>query len=99
MITIARGDTSFDWVPTAGLGLRYLISKEGASLRQMLLLALTENDRLHTEEVQRLWALVKDDITFDRMVEAAWNAFTGYSLERAEELVPAVSDLRQALQV
>jgi predicted unusual protein kinase regulating ubiquinone biosynthesis (AarF/ABC1/UbiB family) len=99
MITIARGDTSFDWVPTAGLGLRYLMSKEGASLRQMLLLALTENDRLHTEEVQRLWALVKDDITFDRMVEAAWNAFTGYSLERAEELVPAVSDLRQALQV
>jgi ATP-dependent Clp protease adapter protein ClpS len=49
--------------------------------------------------VQRLWALVKDDITFDRMVEAAWKAFTGYSLERAEELVPAVSDLRQVLQV
>jgi predicted unusual protein kinase regulating ubiquinone biosynthesis (AarF/ABC1/UbiB family) len=99
MITIARGDTSFDWVPTAGLGLRYLVSEEGANLRQMLLLALTENDRLHTEEVQRLWALVKDDITFDRMVEAAWKAFTGYSLERAEELVPAVSDLRQVLQV
>jgi predicted unusual protein kinase regulating ubiquinone biosynthesis (AarF/ABC1/UbiB family) len=99
MITIARGDTSFDWVPTAGLGLRYLMSEEGAYLRRMLLLALTENDRLHTKEVQRLWALVKDDITFDRMVDAAWKAFTGYSLERAEELVPAVSDLREALQV
>jgi len=99
MITIARGDTSFDWVPTAGLGLRYLMSEEGAYLRRMLLLALTENDRLHTEEVQRLWTLVKDDITFDRMVDAAWKALTGYSLERAEELVPVVSDLREALQV
>ena len=98
MISIARGDTSFDWVPTAGLGLRYLMSEEGDSLRRMLLLALTENDRLHTAEVQRLWALVKDDITFDRMVGAAWQAFAGYSLERAEELVPAVSDLRQALR-
>ena len=97
MIIIARGDTSFDWVPTAGLGLRYLMSEEGANLRRMVLLALTENDRLHTEEVQRLWALVKDDITFDRMLGAAWNAFAGYSLEQAEQLVPAVSDLRQAL--
>jgi predicted unusual protein kinase regulating ubiquinone biosynthesis (AarF/ABC1/UbiB family) len=98
MITIARGDTSFDWVPTAGLGLRYLMSEEGGHLRRMLLLALTENDRLHTEEVRRLWALVKDDITFDRMLGAAWSAFTGYSLERAEELMPAVSELRQALR-
>jgi predicted unusual protein kinase regulating ubiquinone biosynthesis (AarF/ABC1/UbiB family) len=98
MITIARGDTSFDWVPTAGLGLRYLISEEGSHLRQMLLLALTENDRLHTEEVQRLWALVKDDITFDRMLGAAWSALAGYSLEQAEALVPAVTDLRQALK-
>jgi predicted unusual protein kinase regulating ubiquinone biosynthesis (AarF/ABC1/UbiB family) len=97
MLTIARGDTSFDWVPTAGLGLRYLMSEEGAHLRRMLLLALTENDRLHTEEVQRLWALVKDDITFDRMLGAAWNALTDYSLERARVLVPAVADLRQAI--
>ncbi|MGB5973374.1 MAG: AarF/ABC1/UbiB kinase family protein, partial [Nodosilinea sp.] len=98
MLAIARGDTGFDLLPTAGLGIRYLMSEEGISLRQMIVLALTEDDRLHTQEVQRLWALVKDEITFDRVIEVAWGALTNYSLERAEQLVPAVGDLRQALQ-
>jgi hypothetical protein len=67
-------------------------------LRRMLLLALTEDDRLHTEEVQRLWSLVKDDITLDRVVGVAWDALADYSLEQAAQWMPAVADLRQVLQ-
>ncbi|MGG6242343.1 ABC1 kinase family protein [Nodosilinea sp. AN01ver1] len=98
MLAIARGDDGFDLLPTAGLGIRYLMSEEGAHLREMIVLALTEDDRLHTQEVQRLWALVKDEITFDKVLGVAWGALTNYSLERAEQLVPAVGDLRQVLQ-
>jgi hypothetical protein len=64
----------------------------------MILLALTEDDRLHTEEVQRLWILVKDDITVNRLLGAAWNALADYSLQQAEQLVPVVGELRQVLQ-
>jgi predicted unusual protein kinase regulating ubiquinone biosynthesis (AarF/ABC1/UbiB family) len=99
MLTIARSDSNFDVLPTAGLGIRYLMSEEGNYLRQMILLALTEDDRLHTEEVQRLWTLVKDDITVDRVLGAAWEALADYSLARAEKLVPGVGELRQVLQV
>ncbi|MEB3289964.1 MAG: AarF/ABC1/UbiB kinase family protein [Leptolyngbya sp.] len=99
MLAIARSDSNFDVLPTAGLGIRYLMSEEGLHLRRMLLLALTENDRLHTAEVQRLWDLVKEDITVDRVLGAAWGALTTYSLDQAEQLVPGVGGLRQALQV
>jgi predicted unusual protein kinase regulating ubiquinone biosynthesis (AarF/ABC1/UbiB family) len=98
MLAIARSDTNFDVLPTAGMGLRDLMSEEGGRLRQMILLALTEDDRLHTEEVQRLWTLVKDNITVNRLLGAAWSALTDYSLQQAEQLVPVVGELRQALQ-
>ncbi|MBW4485630.1 MAG: AarF/ABC1/UbiB kinase family protein [Tildeniella torsiva UHER 1998/13D] len=98
MLAIAQGDTGFDLLPTAGMGIRYLMSEEGAHLREMIVLALTDDDRLHTQEVQRLWSLVKNDLTFDRMLGVAWGALTSYSLERAEELVPVVGDLRQVLR-
>ncbi|HEY9736937.1 MAG TPA: AarF/ABC1/UbiB kinase family protein [Trichocoleus sp.] len=98
MIEIARSDRNFDLLPTAGLGLRYLLSSEGDYLRREILLALTEDNRLHTEEVQRLWALVKDDISPTRLLGAAWEALTDYSIDRAAAVVPAVADLRSALQ-
>jgi len=98
MLTIARNDSSFDVLPTAGLGIRYLMSEEGNYLRRMILLALTEDNRLHTEEVQRLWALVKDDITVNRVLGAAWEALADYSLTQAEQLVPVVGEIRQVLQ-
>ncbi len=98
MLAIAQGDTGFDLLPTAGMGIGYLMSEEGAHLRQMIVLALTEDDRLHTQEVQRLWSLVKNDITLDRVLGVAWGALTSYSLERAEQLVPVVGDLRQVLR-
>jgi predicted unusual protein kinase regulating ubiquinone biosynthesis (AarF/ABC1/UbiB family) len=98
MIAIARSDSGFDLLPTAGLGLRYLLSEEGDFLRRQILLALTENNRLHTEEVQRLWDLVKQDISPSRLLGAAWGALADYSIDRAVDIVPAVADLRSAFQ-
>lgn len=83
LISIARSDLNFDLLPTAQLGLGYLFSTEGNTLRQQLLMALIEDDRLHTEEVQKLWALVKDDLTPDRLWSAALNAIADFSRERA----------------
>ncbi|MDF5730989.1 MAG: AarF/ABC1/UbiB kinase family protein [Rhizonema sp. PD38] len=76
LIAIARTDDSFDVLPTAQLGLQYLLSHEGKFLRQQLVLALTEDDRLHTVEVQRLWNLVKDDLKPTRLLNVAIGALT-----------------------
>lgn len=91
LITIARSDHSFDLGPTAQLGLQYLLSDEGHYLRRNLLLALTEDDRLHTDEVQRLWNLVKDDLPPAKLMGAALSALAGVSGERASTLFPAVA--------
>ena len=102
LLRIARTDTQFDLVPTARLGLRYLLSDEGQVLRDRLLLALVEDDRLHGEEVQRLWDLVKDDLEPQALMQAAigsaWDAFTEYSMGRVaqfwSEAVAPVAALR-----
>jgi len=74
LIEIARSDNNFDLLPTAQLGLQFLLSDEGKFLRREVLIALTEDDRLHTEEVQRLWQLVKDDLQPARLLTAAISA-------------------------
>ncbi|MCA1994739.1 MAG: AarF/ABC1/UbiB kinase family protein [Coleofasciculus sp. S288] len=79
LIRIARTDTSFDLLPTAQLGLQFLLSAEAQHLRRQLLLALVEDDRFHTQEVQNLWNLVKDDIQPSRLFNAALGALTGAS--------------------
>lgn len=89
LLMIARADQSFDIIPTAGLGLQFLVSEEGRYLRRQIVLALTEDNRLHTEEVQRLWFLVKDDLQPDKLLGAAWDAIADFSKERAASLVPA----------
>ncbi|MDA0266150.1 MAG: AarF/ABC1/UbiB kinase family protein [Cyanobacteria bacterium] len=93
MLMFARSDDSFDLLPTAGLGLSYLLSEEGQYLRQQLLLALTEDNRLRTAEVQKLWNLVKDDITPSRVLGAAWEALVSSSLEQAKTWVPPMTAL------
>ncbi|MGD1932568.1 MAG: ABC1 kinase family protein [Leptolyngbyaceae cyanobacterium] len=93
MLMIARSDDSFDLLPTAGLGLSFLMSDEGQYLRQQLLLALTEDNRLHTAEVQKLWDLVKDEITPSRVLGAAWDALLTSSWEQAKTWVPPVAAL------
>ena len=89
MIRIAQSDQGFNLIPTAGLGMQFLVSSEGQYLRQQILVALTEDNRLRTEEVARLWSLVKDDLHPNHLLGAAWNALTEFSKEQAAALVPA----------
>lgn len=84
----ARADAKFDLLPTAQLGLQYLLSEEGRYLRNQIILALIEDDRLHTEEVQRLWDLVKDDLQPARLFDVAWGALREFSTEGVAALVP-----------
>ena len=93
LIEIAQSDDGFDLLPTAQLGLQYILSGEGQFLRQQLLLALTEDDRLHTEEVQRLWNLIKDDIQPGRLLSAAVGAITEFSAARTAAIIPTVAAL------
>ena len=93
LISIARTSSNFDLLPTARMGASILLSEEGAALRRQVLLALVEDDRLHTEEVQRLWNLVKDDLQPDRIFGAAVQAIAQYSTARAAAILPAVSEL------
>ncbi|MBE9005338.1 AarF/ABC1/UbiB kinase family protein [Fortiea sp. LEGE XX443] len=86
LIAIARTDGNFDVLPTAQMGLQFLLSEEGKFLRRQLVLALTEDDRLHTEEVQRLWDLVKDDIKPNRLLDVA----IGFLAELSREGVAAI---------
>jgi predicted unusual protein kinase regulating ubiquinone biosynthesis (AarF/ABC1/UbiB family) len=88
LIAIARSDENFDLLPTAQLGLQYLLSDEGKFLRQQLVLALTEDDRLHTAEVQRLWDLVKDELKPNRLFNVAIEALTELSKERTAAILP-----------
>ncbi|MBE9062103.1 AarF/ABC1/UbiB kinase family protein [cf. Phormidesmis sp. LEGE 11477] len=97
LLLVARSDQSFDIIPTAGLGIQFLMTEEGQYLRKQILLALTEDNRLHTEEVQRLWLLVKDDLQPNRLLGAAWDAIADFSKERAVSLVPI--EIAGALQL
>lgn len=93
LIAIARADNNFDLLPTAQLGLQYLMSDEGKFLRRQLLLAMVEDDRIHTEEMQRLWNLVKEDLQPGRLFNAALGAIAGFSAEGAAALIPSVATL------
>jgi predicted unusual protein kinase regulating ubiquinone biosynthesis (AarF/ABC1/UbiB family) len=93
LIVIARTDGNFDVLPTAKIGLQYLLSDEGKFLRRQLVLALTEDDRLHTEEVQRLWNLVKDDLQPNRLLNAAISVLTDLSREGAVAILPKAAFL------
>ncbi|MEH2248596.1 ABC1 kinase family protein [Nostoc sp.] len=88
LIAIARSDNNFDVLPTAQMGFQYLMSQEGKFLRRQLVLALTEDDRLHTEDVQRLWNLVKDDLKPDRLLNIAIGILTELSREGAAAILP-----------
>ncbi|RAM51664.1 MAG: AarF/ABC1/UbiB kinase family protein [Hapalosiphonaceae cyanobacterium JJU2] len=91
LLAIARSDDNFDVLPTAKLGLEYLLSDEGKYLWRQLVLALTEDDRLHTEEVQRLWNLVKDDLQPNRLFDVAIGVLSDLSKERVAAILPSVT--------
>jgi len=94
MIAIARSDHNFDLLPTAQLGLQYLLSDEGRFLRRQLLLALTEDDQLHTEEVRRLWNLVKDDLKPGRLFNAALTSLSELSVEGVASILLLATALK-----
>ncbi|MGL5509885.1 MAG: AarF/ABC1/UbiB kinase family protein, partial [Microcoleaceae cyanobacterium] len=93
LIAIAQTDGNFDLIPTAQLGLQFLMSKEGEYLRKQLILALVEDDRLHTEEVARLWELIQDDLHPSRLINVAWSAIAEFSTARISNLLPSVGSL------
>jgi predicted unusual protein kinase regulating ubiquinone biosynthesis (AarF/ABC1/UbiB family) len=93
LISIARTDEEFDVLPTARLGLQFLLSEEGKFLRRQLVLALTEDDRLHTDEVQRLWDLVKDDLPANRLLNVAVGILTELSREGVAAILPKATSL------
>lgn len=79
MIGIARSEGNFDLLPTAQMGLRFLMSEEGRQLRNQLVLALTEGDRLHIQEVQQLWQLLKVELEPTKIFGVAIGAITSLS--------------------
>jgi predicted unusual protein kinase regulating ubiquinone biosynthesis (AarF/ABC1/UbiB family) len=89
MIGIARSDSNFNLLPTAQLGLQFLMSEEGKSLRNQLVMALTEDNRLHVSEIQQLWGLVKEELEPAKLFNVAFSAF-------AESLPKAIGDLSTA---
>ena len=88
LIAIARTDGNFDVLPTAQMSLQFLLSDEGNFLRRQLVLALTEDDRLHTAEVQSLWNLVKDDLPPNRLLNVAIELLTELSRAGAAAILP-----------
>ncbi|MGD1714618.1 ABC1 kinase family protein [Dapis sp. BLCC M172] len=90
LIGIAQTDQNFDILPTAQLGLQYLLSEEGEFLRKQLILAIVEDDRIHTEEVGRLWGLIQDDLQPNRLFNLALGALAEFSTQRAEAILPSV---------
>lgn len=82
MIGIARSDSNFDLLPTAQLGLKFLVSEEGKSLRNQIIMALTEDNRLHLTEAQHLWNLVKEELEPTKLFDIAFGALAG-SLPKA----------------
>lgn len=93
LIAIARTDSNFDVLPTAQMGFQYLMSEEGKFLRRQLVLAITEDDRLHTEDIQRLWNLVKDDLKPDRLLNIAIGILTELSREGTAAILPRATSL------
>jgi len=93
LIKLAQGDRQFDILPTAQLGLQYLMSEEADPFRRQIILALTEDNRLHTEEVARLWTLVRGELQPNRLLNEAWRALVNFSTERTIAAFPALANL------
>ncbi|MFT0799345.1 ABC1 kinase family protein [Synechococcus sp. R5-12] len=93
LIQIARSDGELDWLPTAQTGLRYLMSEEARDLRRQLVLSLTEDDRLHFEELQRLWQLLSPELSPAYL----WQA-TLRSLPSTGDLQHTLAEFRDQVQ-
>jgi predicted unusual protein kinase regulating ubiquinone biosynthesis (AarF/ABC1/UbiB family) len=79
MVSIARSDNSFDLLPTAQMGLQFLMSSEGLFLRNKLVMALTEDDKIHLNEMQHVWKLLKVELEPTKIFGVAIEALTSLS--------------------
>lgn len=77
LLAIAKSDDDFDIFPTASMGLKFLASKDGEYFRHRILLALTEDNRLHTEEVMRIWQMLGVDLQPAMLWDMAVKAISG----------------------
>ena len=100
MIGIARSDNNFDLLPTAQLGFQFLMSPEGRSIRNQIIMALTEDNRLHVSEVQQLWNLVKQElepaklfnVAIGALAESVPKAFGNLSTAGVSSLLSSLSN-------
>ena len=76
LLAIAKSDGEFDIIPTASMGFKFLTSTDGEYIRRRILLALTEDNRLHTEEVMRIWQMLRPDLEPAKLWDMAVNALT-----------------------
>ncbi len=99
LIQIARSDGELDLVPTAQMGLRYLMSEEARTLRRQLVLSLTEDDRIHFEELQRLWRLLSPDLSPSRLWQATLAFLRTWFAEHVQKNVQdTFAELREQVQ-
>ena len=90
LLAIAKADGDFDIIPTASMGIKFLTSKDGEYIRRRILLALTEDNRLHTEEVMRIWNMLSGDIEPAKLWNMAVNALTGAVTGAVPKAIAAV---------
>jgi predicted unusual protein kinase regulating ubiquinone biosynthesis (AarF/ABC1/UbiB family) len=77
LLAIAKSDGQFDIIPTASMGFKFLASKDGEYIRRRILLALTEDNRLHTEELMRIWQMIGADLEPAKLWNMAVKTLTG----------------------
>ncbi len=90
LLAIAKSDGEFDIIPTASMGIKFLASKDGEYIRRRILLALTEDNRLHTEEVMRIWNMLSVDMEPANLWSMAVNALTGAVTRAVPKAIAAV---------
>lgn len=69
LLRIAQLEGDLDFLPTAQMGLHYLMSPESAAVRRQLILALTANDELHLEGLGRVWQVISAQLQPQRVWE------------------------------
>jgi predicted unusual protein kinase regulating ubiquinone biosynthesis (AarF/ABC1/UbiB family) len=68
LLAVVEGDgPAVDLLPVARDGLRLLLGKEGSNLRRRLLLSLVTDNRLDTDDMQRLLGLLRSKFSMRRL--------------------------------
>ncbi len=77
LLAVVENDAaSPNLLPVAGAGLKLLLGPEGSSLRQRLLLTLVRDDRLQTDDLRALMALMGRTFSPRKLVSGVLGRFT-----------------------